>query len=302
MRKIIGYLIIIFLIFLLTMQNVMGNPIPGRVFSEGRSSGIPFPTDNEDIRNMTVYLFKESVKAKINEENVKMEAEYTFRNECNFQVEIDILLPFFNDPVDINLKIDGVETSFRSSYIEYEPQSELKQGFYWGYGFYFLECIKFPISISPNGTITVNVNYSTKISIYDTSLNQEVMYWFSYLVGSARYWNHTIDEAYFEFKINKEIYDRGFGNNWNESDSGDYIKFYKTYYDWIPEDDFLGLSWERDRSSIEKGVIFISDFWRYDELRMGCITISIVFTLLVLLPIAYLKKLRKKKKRNLIRK
>jgi hypothetical protein len=71
------------------------------------------------------------------------------------------------------------------------------------------------------------------------------------MVGTAKAWNHTIDYAYFEFRVPKELitpevdfdHDFIFSNSEIKEDN-DYKIFIVEFNNWIPEQYYIGVYWE----------------------------------------------------------
>lgn len=293
------YLIIIIscvlFISMLTSPNVSGNPIPMRVFHDSRSGGTPLP-GSSDINNFTVFLMEERITARIRGDYADIEAEYTFFDHDPQDNEMEICLPFVNKPWDVGAAMYGYDIPYSWSRIDYDPLSD--HCIDWEYFPGTLSCIVFNIPVTANAPTTVLVNYKSEVSIYDSSLNSEIMYWFSYLVGSGRYWNHSITEATFEYIIPIKLYDRGAGDQWTKYRDGNDHVFTKQYHNWTPEQDFIGISWERDRGIMEEVERIFENAWNDPNERpfiMGCCGILIVISLIPILIIyKYLKKKRKK--------
>lgn len=222
------------------------NPIPIERIYEGRAGGSPLPQE----LNEHVYFAEERVIADIGKTTARVDARYTFRNTLDENVTVKITLPFPNEPWDIMLKLFGRQIGWSWGYFEYRYMEERFDGEPMAES---MPCINFEITIAMNGSATVDLEYSSKVSVYDFEINWEVYRWFSYLVGSAESWNRSIDHAYFEFRMPKGLYDSDEGSNskWDISErKGEYV-FMQEYRNWTPEEDFIELSWETDRPVYE---------------------------------------------------
>lgn len=295
MRKIGGVFLSLTLAIILFIPGSMGNPIPQTVYLNSKTCGSPCPSDEVDHENLTIYLQKESIIAEINAEEVLMETEYIFCNYGPEEKEIDICLPFWNDPLDIDLRVNDIMRSFQKTRIDYEIPLMHQSGI-WEYGTNSLECIIFKISVPIDDPVRVNVDYKSEPSSYDQFQND--LYFFSYLVGSARFWNHSIDDAYFEFRVDNEIYEKSDVEDWNITESKDHVVFDVTYNDWVPEYDFVGLSWEGNDSPDDENEELFSDIWEDDATRIGFLFLSLLIVTILILAAVFIVRVRRKNNRK----
>ena len=297
-------LIIIFIvcscIFPFSSNNTRGNPI---VVDKGNNLG-PLPYENT-----SVYLKSEIVDVTIS--NIAyVEASYTFANNKSKDVNFTVLLPFYSKPTGLKLYTDQVEISF--SYMNYTLDSPLKKKDFIA--------VLIELSIPNNVALTLRAHYSRKYSghgggtIYPS-------YSFSYIVGTAGYWNHSIEEAAFVFRIPEERtdlfeavdsgkrgaellkYDREKGIKWisTPSTSPYWFKLYKqdgyvigeaNYSDWEPNDDeegyLLTFLWTQTEELDGSGI----------QVGNNILIASYITTLIIVTSILYLifRRVRKRKK------
>ena len=119
-RNYILIMISMFTLLLMISPLASGNPIPYDIPLEGRSGGDPLPK-TDDLENLSVYLNEETIKVRLFEDHAKIEAEYIFFSEDTGEDEIEICLPFVNEPWDVKVVCEGYEINFKGYSIFYEP-------------------------------------------------------------------------------------------------------------------------------------------------------------------------------------
>ena len=135
-------------------------------------------------------------------------AAYTFENLNNTACNTTILIPYVNyyneydRPIISQLLLDGNNINYEWSDLA-ENFSEI-----YSYGIhdeYHLVELKIPFEA--NETKVVKIHYTRDYMVYDYYDNNEIHYSYRYFVGSARLWNHSIEEASFNFWIPKAMCD-----------------------------------------------------------------------------------------------
>ena len=296
--KILSYCFLFFILMTILSPSIEANPIPSHIPMDGRSGGDPLPKPIKNV-NTSVYLKEEIIKAKLYEDHACIEAEYTFYSEDSINDEIEICLPFVNDPWDVEVYCNDNILSYSGYLLNYCPIDN--RSIFFEYPNELLSCIIFKIPVSYNSTTNVLVNYKSVVSKYDNYYNTEVRYYFSYLVGTARYWNHTIDRAHFEFRISDDLYDSEKIIRWNRTKKGDEYIFTLTYYNWTPTKDFVSFSWERDRNYFENLKRHIELEWRQEETRVfvySCCGISLLIIIQLIVIIYAIRKKKRKRSDN----
>ncbi|MCK5772601.1 MAG: hypothetical protein KAH57_02330 [Thermoplasmata archaeon] len=288
------------LLVLILAPEVSGNPIPMDIGYPGRTGGTPVP-DEEVGENLTISLKEETIRARLYEDHASINAEYVFYNGGTSAEDIRICLPFVNEPWDLEASVDGHDLQYTWSRYEYISVFEYGYGNSMDYhreSLSSLHCIIFTISIDPDDISKVEMKYRSEISTYDTRLNPYVMYFFSYLVGSGRSWNHTIDKAVFELKMSKDLYDRTGSTRWNISKNRRDVTFTMEFQDWTPERDFVYLSWENDRGALYDAQEELKIFWRETENRIRVISCCGGSTILLIISLTAILLYRRKKKKG----
>ena len=136
-------------------------------------------------------------------------AAYTFENLNNTACNTTILIPYVNDsnesnrPIITNLLLDGNNINYEWSDLT-ENFSEVYQYEIWEDEHYLVE-LKIPFEA--NETKVVEIHYTRDYMVYDYYDNNEIYYSYRYFVGSARLWNHSIEEASFNFWVPKAMCD-----------------------------------------------------------------------------------------------
>ncbi|MGA1793601.1 MAG: hypothetical protein ACMUHM_06590 [Thermoplasmatota archaeon] len=238
-------LVIILLMFsVVLMPGISGNPLPGDIEWRGMGGGAPFPKNG----SVPVYLVKEVIKAVIEGEEAHMTCIYTFRNDGNATIEMDIELPFIREPQDLEMYIDGENLPFLQHTYEYYP---IYIGYYQNLSHMLeqLSSASFQFDIGAGEEVEVNVIYDTGINIYKGLGSPESgKYYYSYLVGTGRYWDHPIESARFEVRVPSRFYtEYDFSSGWNIRRTLTHVVFEKEYTDWVPERDLEVLNWEKTR-------------------------------------------------------
>jgi hypothetical protein len=216
---------------------VKGNPIP----TDGNFETIPLASDYDN----TVYFKSEEMLFRFTSSRVFVNANYTFANENQSMININILLPFIifesnepKPPVLERLMLDGLDVEYTWKTIQIPSASPGD-----------FQAIEFKLSFTGQEEKNVHVQYNRDYQdgVGSWGSNTE-HYHFHYCVGTALAWNHSISEAYFEFWMPKSI-----------CDGIDKVKYFETveetsdYYigsihhtNWIPEDPWISIGWTNE--------------------------------------------------------
>ena len=222
----------LFLSTLLFPNNSIANPIPTPRIDNGNCYG-PIPFENS-----SVYLKSEKIEVTIS--NVAcVEASYTFKNVNSNNVNLSILLPFKKKPIYLKIYHDVSEISY--SNIKYDIDFINKS---WGN---LDSIVKFPLSFSGYEIITINATYYRS---YIVDESQKICS-FSYIVGTTKYWNHSIDSAIFIFHVPEDIFYDG-GDGFNICESNGVIVATMDYENWIPDENYISFIWEKEKRIDEK--------------------------------------------------
>lgn len=277
----IASIMVILLLLLAILPAVDANPMPYEIWENAQGGGAPEPVNVDP----DITFFKEYVEADIGKRTVDLHAEYWFRNEGPENGTMRIILPLSKDPKDIELEADGHQTGWtRTSYFF---QNERER----------IDCVAivFEILFMPFEERKVTVEYEEDLSVYDTTLNDHVSYFFWYLVGSAREWNRSLETARFEFKVPMSMWDRGDHDGWERTTEGKDHVLTKEYSDWIPQNDVESISWERDRRT---PVYYATN---YPLLCLGLCGASIVIVLTLVVLIVFRISSKRKRKKGHVR-
>lgn len=273
-------IIVLSMMLLWVLPGTHANPMPSSVWDNAQAGGSPKPS----AENANITFFKEIVKADIGRSTVKVHADYWFRNVGTKNETIKILLPLSKDPEDIDLKADGYQTGWYRIHFSYHTENE----------YYNYVAILFEIFMPPSQETKVTIEFTDELSVYDTHLNDYKVYFYSYLVGSAREWNRPLESASFEFKVPVSMYDRGENEGWERDREGSDYVFTKEFSDWVPEEDFEFLKWEEDRLSA--GNIIAN---HPIQAAVGAVLILIIVVMVVL---AIIMMIRSRKSKSIIKK
>jgi hypothetical protein len=238
----------------------------------------------------TVYLQAEILNVTFSNDIARVNATYTFKNYANSSIELLVLLPFANIPSNIHITRNGLNISFEQS-DEYKhgidiPSSlNLKPPDIHLTTLHTDEMIQFPLMFSGGENITVSISYNRKYLFRYKYFERNYYNEFRYIIGSTRWWNHTIDKAHFEFWIPKNEFHIGGMNTtieykrdsleakYTQEISGDFLVLSTVYNDWLPEEDvYLIVYWEKAKSFFE---IYTSEIYLAIFLFILPITCSI---------------------------
>jgi hypothetical protein len=264
MRRIL--LVIILFSLLIPIQLVEGNPIPISPKENPYESdwGVcPLPMQVEDY----VYLKEEDIVFHIhNDGGALVLAKYTFENPSNVSRDLNISFPFKGNPSNVKVEINGEEIRTRKKDMHYEffmtdhtdepvPDSKIL-------GHYF------QMSIGPFEEKVVNLSY-----ISDTKrieISEGMSYHFHYIIGTGLSWNRPIENARFEFRINKTIYSSHYQYvymlDYRVSDEPTIKVLEVEYNDWVPKNNYIGVQWYK---SDGKDDTTIYDSWLWVFIPVG---------------------------------
>ncbi|MFX0182436.1 MAG: hypothetical protein ACFE95_05060 [Candidatus Hodarchaeota archaeon] len=218
-----------------------------------------------------VTLYPESGKALVN-------ASYVFHNNAINATDIKIKLPFLSKPQVLELILDGVSytnLTWQLTPIFDEVTGASKRMF---------ESIIFPLHFNSSEDIIVEIsyyrNYKKFIPSTPENSSNTVHYSFYYMVGTAKVWNHTIDNAYFEFRVPQEMiiddidfdHDSLFSNSEIKEDY-DYKIFIVEFDNWIPEQYYLGVYWKWIKTT-PRSIMFYLENLAVVVIFMGFFVIS----------------------------
>jgi len=141
------------------------------------------------------------------------------------------------------------------------------ENIFWYNEFYLIE---FNLTFNAYEKKDVIIHYSRDYVVYDYESNPEIHHIYQYFVGSLRIWNHTIDQAEFNFWVPKALCDNiqeiqeywypdYLGNN--TSNITEYENYYflsVKYENWtLPDPEsydyyFIRISWKEKKDALEK--------------------------------------------------
>lgn len=228
------------------------NPLPA--YWDTSPEGIPLPVDYEDLLktcNNTVYLYSESLNVSFSYDVAKINASYTFKNLSPNNTQLQIGLPFVDVPRNLQITILKENISYKELIPSYGIDIPVNSS---------LEAIKsitprdlaaFELAFEGYEEITIDVRYERSYAYQTNYPRKKFFYYneFRYIIGSARWWNHTIKHAYFEFRIDLTEFDSGGVNStsfleagsisaeFNDIKTSESIIFTRTYIDWLPNDE-----------------------------------------------------------------
>lgn len=228
-----------FALILIAIPVADGNPVPYYPTFTAKD-GNPIPAVNDT----DVYLAEELLIFTFSSKSVDVQAEYLFRNDGPYHVNLSIFLPFNDTATVFDLKVDGIDHSYQ------EYQMDLHRYYWWGSGRSY-HGVLFGVSFGPHGSRNVSIGYQRELHVsYDYEDNDKLHHSFNYMVWTTKYWNHSIDRARFEFWLPRSLYEEIDYYDFNSSyESGKYTVLVEEYEDWSPSDYYgeVGINWWRFR-------------------------------------------------------
>lgn len=257
--------------------NSKGNPIPGD-FNEA----IPLPNN---FNNTSVYLKEENIIVVFDDEKANIKASYTFKNNNSNEIICHIALPFYSEPKDISLMINGKNLEYKWTRIREHANNNFHD---------LKRSIVFKIFFKGYEEKELRVNYNRNHVRYTSFEDYNIIHCcFNYIVWTAQYWNHSIDHAHFEFWIPEKLFDQPRDAN-SYFKKGSYFVCSMNFYNWTPTRGYVGVHWVQRKSTDNQ-----DNFLR--ELIIISLAIIIYSEICLVL---YLKRKysKRKLKRNLLRK
>lgn len=198
-----------------------------------------------------MYLKEETIIASIRNGTAIVRAEYVL--ECfeltssgrDGKVGFAIVLPFWDPFFNLTVEIDGWNTRHTKGIYLYDPLDGSPRR--------TLPCVDVSVPGDWSARI-VRMNATYECCTTEKTIDNRTVFELSYLVGSAQYWNKSIDRASFEFTV---LDDGNISalNGWNKTIADNKTIFTREYTDWTPEFDLMTLSWVEFESTPIKNEI-----------------------------------------------
>lgn len=231
---------LLLLCLLIPIPQSQGNPL----ISDSGGGGSPLSLHSDS----SLYLSKEDLTFTFNTSFVSVLAYYYFKNLNSTPLSINISLPFLQPPKQLLITensslIPIVWTNSSLTHVlERISHSEAIQ-----FSMDFLGLQEKMICVTYNRNYTIHRN----IVIYRDNASDYLRdsFDFRYLVGTAKAWNHPIDQANFTFIIPKTIsgncsfVDRQkYGYTVLETEL--HTQLFIKYTNWTPNSEFIGFGWD----------------------------------------------------------
>lgn len=281
------FIILIIFGFIWHPRTVTSNPLPA--FWDLQPEGSPFPVNSTQIfwnQTFPAYLKSEIINVTFYPDLATINANYTFENLSPNTTTLQILLPFANIPTNISLTRAGENITHIELYeIPYSDHSTddslmipINLSTMHVTSIQIADVIQFQLTFTGLEEITLSTTYQREYA-YRTNHPDESKYYyneFRYIIGSTRWWNHTLDSAYFEFRIKNEEYETGeingidFNNKQTEVDSQvihttDFMVLSAAFTDWLPDGLYLKIHWLTKKAggivSYPGFIVLISSIW-----------------------------------------
>jgi len=201
----------------------------------------------------SMYLKEETIRASIGEDGALVRAEYVIEylegsDQGRGGLVYGIALPFCDPFFNLTVEMDGRSVRYSNGTYLYDPLDGSPRR--------MLPCVTVSVPGDRSSRI-VRMNATYRCSTTEDVIDNRTVCCLSYIVGSAQYWNHSIDRATFEFTI------QGDGNysalnGWNKTIGSNKTVFTREYTDWIPEFDLMTLSYQEVETDID-GIVSEKD-------------------------------------------
>lgn len=221
--------------FINTSIHGLANPIP-IVLDSGSYTPVPY--------NVTAIHFKSETVIAILSDTANVTATYTFKNTANQSVNQTILLPFWQRPYNLSLTCNSLELNYSwSIYNTSEAEDIFNISspyllFFWTN----ISAINFMLSFEPYEEKTIFVNYTRE---YERTGSESE---FRYIARTGALWPHPIENAVFEFKINRTYYKEPLKWDYDVTNTTEYVIGNANFSNWTPTMDLI-IHWGEYQSS-----------------------------------------------------
>ena len=238
--------LILFIIFNVNFCNVtLGNPLPYEY--DDNYGGAPVSVNYTS----SVFFKQEIINVTLNSSKANVNALYSFKNNGVTSINLSIILPIPwavwspEKLQTLNLVLEENHIPIAYTWLDSRDLRDL--GDFWKFHIY--EGIAFNMSFAAAEEKTVHVKYSRdyEITESDDIVGKNSFYEYTYLIGTARAWNHTLESAYFEFWIPKNLCSEKPQSNVEMSmkETFDYYILSVEHENWLPSsnDEVIGVRW-----------------------------------------------------------
>lgn len=243
------YLFCIVLFFFIVFSQcdvALGNPLPFHVDENYGGFPVPANYDCADI-NCSVFFKQEIINVTFNSSKANINALYSFKNNDSTFINMSIILPLptYDKELDVSLLLEENEIAYR-----WLDNRELR-GIRILSGNLFFRAITFNISFTADEEKTIHVQYARDYHIVDRSdvWEKTTHYDYSYLVGTAMAWNRSLESAYFEFWVPKNLSENKPQSNKNMivREKVNHFVLSVEYKNWLPSngDEVIGVAWHK---------------------------------------------------------
>ena len=244
--------LILFILFNVNFCNVtLGNPLPYEYDSNYGAAPVP------DNYTDSVFFKQEIINVTLNSSKANVNALYSFKNNGTTSVNLNIVLPIpyrlvdYIDswsPEEIQIKNLVLEENHTPIAYTWLASRHLRD-FSIFHGTMVFRVIAFNMSFAAAEEKAIHVQYSRDYDIIerDDFVGKNSAYEYTYLVGTARAWNRSLESAYFEFWIPKNLCGKKPQSNVEMSmrETFDYYILSVEHENWLPStnDEVIGVRW-----------------------------------------------------------
>lgn len=230
--------IIVISLFLIPTMSVSANPLPPPADSYGDANPYveveDYPWVADSWKNLSFQSEKIVFQVK-GRYDVRVEAEYVFKNKGGEDINTTIALPFLVSVYKLEVHVDGVQTSHGLN--NHTPISHAIEGT----GERDMRVATFKVNVAPGGTTTALVKYKRGF-FYEYDLTT-VTYQLRYLTTTGAMWPDPIEDAKFVFEVPKDMVFQFSDADGTIEDKGDYQRVTMTFKDWVPKENIKVKWW-----------------------------------------------------------
>ena len=241
--------LILFIIFNVYFCNVtLGNPLPYEY--DDNYGGAPVSVNYTS----SVFLKQEIINVTLNSSRANVNALYSFKNNGTTSINLSIILP---------IPMQNPYSPEDHQFLTFSPileENHIPIAYKWlnsrdlrdfsiFHGTMIFRGLAFNMSFAAAEEKTIHVQYSRDYYITETEEFEGKInvYEYTYLVGTARAWNCSLESAYFEFWIPKNLCDKKPQSNVKMSmrETFDYYILSVEHVNWLPStnDEVIGVRW-----------------------------------------------------------
>ncbi|MHA2244887.1 MAG: hypothetical protein ACXADY_07945 [Candidatus Hodarchaeales archaeon] len=234
-------------------------PHPEDIFPTG--SIIPEDWIDFYFSSKSIFLKAEDINVTINENYASVRAIYVLKNNISNTTNLPVILPFSLRPSVIELMVNGEEWAYSWIDTDNIQVPNTYPNFTKRHSIVHVEeSMQFSMIFDSFEEKEVFITYTREYHRIEMNSEDKINYRFRYIIGTARCWKYPIESAHFEFWIKNTIFDEGYITQYTQfspqdehtdfppnSTQNGFVSLVVNYNNWMPEYDFLVLSWYKTK-------------------------------------------------------